>query len=408
MKYDITSKEYKELPRLLVVTSNPPSIVTAVGITLRNLLREYPRERLTIISGAYETKDLLMRGHAGGLLDVPHILVHPWRLNVRGVYRLVRWLSVIKIIVQTTITAMRRASRDTTILAVPYGGRFGSELFVGAYFAHRLSGAPLVIYEMDEWRASLVGALNERIPLVLERLFHRRIVREARTVWAMSDQMAEEFRARFGIKAKVLPGCVEVDKFARGRHGERAHSDEFRLLFTGSVSTPQAGAIRGVLRTIQSDPDDRTLLVIYSSQSVDELARQGITGPKLRIERSVAPEKMPDILATADALLLPFSFDEQQRPIVSTSLPSKIADYLASGVPVLVHAPPDATITRMAISEGWAEVVDEPSMERLADALRRLANDKSLRKRLVANALRIARARHDLATRRAEFIASIK
>ncbi len=107
-------------------------------------------------------------------------------------------------------------------------------------------------------------------------------------------------------------------------------------------------------------------------------------------------------------LLLPFSFDEQQRTVVSTSLPTKTADYLASGVPVLVHAPPYATITHLASSEGWADVVDEPSIERLATALRRLANDKSLRKRLVENALRIARARYDLATRRAEFIASIK
>jgi glycosyltransferase involved in cell wall biosynthesis len=315
---------------------------------------------------------------------------------------------VLKIVVQTTISATRLASRDTTILATPYGGRFGSELFVGAYLAHRLSGAPLVIYEMDEWRASLVGALNERIPLMLEKFFHRRIARAARTVWVISDQMAEEFCARFSIKAKVLPGCVEVDKFARGRHGGRTHRDEFRLLYTGSISTPQAGAIRNVLRMIQSDPDDRTSLVIYSSQSVDELARQGISGPKLRIERSVAPEKVPDILATADALLLPFSFDEQQRAVVSTSLPAKSAGYLASGVPVLVHAPPYATITRLARSEGWAEVVDEPSIERLASALRRLANDKSLRRRLVENALRIARARYDLATRRAEFIASIR
>jgi glycosyltransferase involved in cell wall biosynthesis len=176
----------------------------------------------------------------------------------------------------------------------------------------------------------------------------------------------------------------------------------------GSISTPQAGAIRNVLRMIQSELEDRTSLIIYSTQSADELARYGIAGAKLRIEHSVAPEKVPDILATADALLLPFSFNEQQRAIVSTSVPSKTADYLASGVPVLVHAPPYATITRLATSEGWAEVVAEPSMERLADALRRLANDKSLRKRLVENALRVARRRYDLATCRAEFIDSIR
>ncbi len=224
-------------------TGYPPSTVLGGAIILRNLLREYPRERLTIITGAHEMQYLLKHGYTDGLLNAPHIVVRDWRLNVRGVYLLLRWLSSIKIRVQTTISAVRCASSDTTILAVPYGGVFGSELFVAAYFAHRLTGAPLVVYDMDEWRASLVGSLNERIPLALEKFFHRRIARAARTVWAMSDQMTEEFRTRFGIEAKVLPSLIEVDKFARGRHCERAHSDKFRLLYTGSISTPQDVAL---------------------------------------------------------------------------------------------------------------------------------------------------------------------
>ncbi len=376
---------------------------------MRKLLGRFPQDRLTIMTSAYNMENLSNRGYAGGLLDVPHIVVHPWRSSLRGTHRLLRCLSVAKIMVGTAVSAALRARRDTTILALPYGAEYGSELFVSAYLAHKLSGAPLVVYEMDEWRASLVGGgINAHISEALEKLFHQRILRAARKVWVMSDQMAEDLSARFGVKAEELPSCIEVDKFARHRHGERANHEEFRIVFTGSVYTPQSGAIRNVLEAIRSRSDVNPSLVIYSSQSEDEITRQGIAGPRLRVERSVPYEKVPELFTDADALLLPFSFDEDQKSVVSTSLPSKSVEYLASGVPVIVHAPPYSTVARLARDEGWAEVVDKPDVGQLGDALARLANDEPLRKRLVTNALRVARSRYDLVRRRREFVASLR
>lgn len=376
---------------------------------MRNLLREYPRKLLTVVTSDYEVRDLRRRGYADGLLDAPYVLVSTWRLNVRGLHRLLRLLNAAKIMVPTAIRLAWRASGDATILAVPYGAEYGSELFVAAYLAHRLSGAPLVVYEMDEWRSSLVGGgINGLISRTLERLFHRHILRSARTTWTMSEQMAKKLHGRFGVETKVLPACVEVDRYARGHQGQRASQGEFRLLFTGSIYTPQAGAIRNVLRAIQTMPDTQASLIIYSSQSEEEIAQQGVTGSRLSVERAVPIEEIPDVLATADALLLPFSFDNHQQAVVSTSLPSKTADYLASGVPILVHAPPYATVTRLARDGSWAAIVDVPSDEHLVAALRRLAKDEPFRKQLVRSALHIARSNYDLPTRRAEFVDSIR
>lgn len=409
MKEGGTPGRHEELPKLLVVTGYPPSTAFGGGIVLRDLLRGYPRGRLTVVTSDYETRNVVRRGHADGLLDVPHVLIRTWRLNVRGAHRVLRLLNVVKILVPTALGLAWRARRGATILAVPYGAEFGSELFVAAYLAHRLSRVPLVVYEMDEWRASLVQeGINGRISRTLEKLFHHRVLRAARKVWVMSDPMAVDLGVRFGVEAEALPSCVEVSEFDRGRQGERVDSDELRLLYTGSIYGPQAGAIRNVLEAIRATPDLRASLIVYTSQSPDEIARQGLIGPNLRVERSVSAEELPDVLAKADALLLPFSFDEQQRAVVSTSLPSKTAGYLASGVPVLVHAPPYATITRLACREGWAEIVDEPGTEGLAAALRSLASNEPLRKRLVANALRAARERYDLATRRPQFLASLQ
>jgi glycosyltransferase involved in cell wall biosynthesis len=332
-------------------------------------------------------------------------MVRPGRSRVRGLRRLLCFLDALKI-PGLAIHAARRARSNTVILVQPWGGELGTELSVAAYLAHRLSGAPFIVFEMDEWRAAAVRHLWHL--RMLERLFHGRLLRAASTVWVISDQMAELFRTRFGVDSRVLPGCVEVDAYSRRRPGQRVHQDRFRLLYTGAVYGAQASAIRLVLRAIQAHPEKRITLVLYTHESVEELAAQGISGPGLQVEQAVPFERMPDVLATADALLLPLSFDKAHQEIVSTSLPSKIGDYLASGVPVLVLAPPYATITRLARDEGWAEIVDEPCPDHLICALDRLANDEDRRVELGSKARTIAYSRHDLAKRRSEFVSALK
>jgi glycosyltransferase involved in cell wall biosynthesis len=148
--------------------------------------------------------------------------------------------------------------------------------------------------------------------------------------------------------------------------------------------------------------------VIHTSDTAQALAARGVVGDRVRIERPVAQTAMPATLQQADALLLPFSFSAEQRDVVSTSFPTKTADYLASGVPVLVHAPAQATIAQMAAAEGWGLVVSEPCEASLARALERLAGDVELRRRLATRARAVAGARHDIRLRATEFVQSLR
>ena len=92
--------------------------------------------------------------------------------------------------------------------------------------------------------------------------------------------------------------------------------------------------------------------------------------------------------------------------MIRTALPGKTAEYMVSGTPILVHAPPYAYISRYAREAGWGYVVDSPDPDRLAEAIRRLLSDFSLRTRLTEAAYREASANLDLsliAARYAEY-----
>ncbi len=80
-----------------------------------------------------------------------------------------------------------------------------------------------------------------------------------------------------------------------------------------------------------------------------------------------------------------------------------MGEYLASGRPVLAHAPADSYVTWNLREHGCGIVVDEPDASKLADAIRRLMDDGELRRRLTENA-RVRAVDFSVETARAGFL----
>lgn len=92
--------------------------------------------------------------------------------------------------------------------------------------------------------------------------------------------------------------------------------------------------------------------------------------------------------ANADALLVAMGFGEEDRLIESTSFKSKLADYLASGLPVIVWGPEYCTAVRHARREKFAGIVTSADPRAVVAAARTLAQDPKLAAALVENGIR--------------------
>jgi glycosyltransferase involved in cell wall biosynthesis len=92
----------------------------------------------------------------------------------------------------------------------------------------------------------------------------------------------------------------------------------------------------------------------------------------------------------ADVLFLPLAFHSTIQEVLRTSAPGKLAEYLASGRPILVHAPAETFIAGHFRSHRAGIVVDTPDPQRLAGALRDIAGDAALRDSLRSSALALA------------------
>lgn len=386
---------------LVLVCEYPPSTDLGGGLILRRLLEGFPGPLAIVASRTTAGRTGVDAGRA---VPARTVLLHLWQARRKGLRRLVHELNLLRI--PAFAATIRRAARGGTVLAVPTPGDLGPELFLAAFFACLCKGPRLVVYELDEWEAT-VRHWGGASRFLLARLLHRPVLRAAGTVWAVGPQMAEVLRARSGRDVEVLPGLIDLDDFARAREIAGAGAAApLRVVFLGAVYGPQADAIADVARAVERCRVPAQL-VLYTHATREQLAGLGIAGPALVVEPYAPQERLPPILAGATVLLLPYSFREDMREVVSTSLPTKLAEYLASGTPVLVHAPPYATTAQLARAEGWGAVTASRDVDELARTIEQVATDAACRAELSARALAVARERHDLRSLTPRFYASL-
>jgi hypothetical protein len=88
---------------------------------------------------------------------------------------------------------------------------------------------------------------------------------------------------------------------------------------------------------------------------------------------------------------------------VETAFPSKIADYLAAGKPILVLGPKYSSLVRYAREQGFAEIVEEFSSSTLARTIRKIAVSPVDRETLAAKGAEVLLANHDIGAQRRRF-----
>jgi glycosyltransferase involved in cell wall biosynthesis len=126
---------------------------------------------------------------------------------------------------------------------------------------------------------------------------------------------------------------------------------------------------------------------------MEDARREGINQRNIELRGLV---KSSQLLRTfrdeADVLFVPMSFDIDERPNMEIGFPSKLTDYTAVGVPLLIYGPAYCSAVRWALENpGVAEVVNVEGTDALQQVITRLSRDPALRKALGARALAVGR-----------------
>jgi glycosyltransferase involved in cell wall biosynthesis len=135
-------------------------------------------------------------------------------------------------------------------------------------------------------------------------------------------------------------------------------------------------------------------LHLYIPQLIESIKKlaQGKKNIKLL---SANQSEMPKIQSSATLLFLPLSWNTKSPDIIATATPGKFTDYLASGRPMLVHAPDYAYVSKYTKENQLGLVVDKNDVQLLADTIRNFFKYPSVGQRYINNALKIFYQNHD-------------
>ena len=148
-------------------------------------------------------------------------------------------------------------------------------------------------------------------------------------------------------------------------------------------------------------------LHLYTPVSSATFKQEGI-GPPTVIHPYVAPPEVHQVQREADIIVLQLGFESPFAPLLATASPSKYAELLACGRPMLVHAPRGSFVARYTEMHECGVVVDTLDPARLVEAIRRIRSDDALRRRLVSNARARAASDFSLGTARAQLVALLE
>ncbi len=275
-----------------------------------------------------------------------------------------------------------------------------------AYLASRRAGVPFYPYYFDYYSHQFAAPEERVLAQAVERLF----IRRAATVISTNEVLSEELRRRYGVGSRVLHNPCDLEEF-EARAGARDFNEdegdagerrEVRIVYTGAVYDAHFDAFRNLLRAVETLGRPEVKLHLYTAQSPAELAAEGVSGPIVFHEHQHV-SAMPAVQRRADVLFLPLAFASPYPVLVRTSATSKLGEYLASGRPILGHAPAGSFVSWYLREHDCGVVVDENDSGQVADALAALLDDRRLRARVGEHARRRAALDFDLTKVRAAF-----
>ena|GEM_PF-338919 len=264
------------------------------------------------------------------------------------------------------------------------------------YLASRCLGIPFYAYLFDYY--SFQWALP--MQCFHARYVERIVLRSAAGVIVPNAGLGEEYRRRYGVKAVIIHNPCD-DEVVEDLHIDWPASPAgIRLVYTGQVWDAHFDALRNLIDALEYLNRNDIALHIYSGQRPEEMKLGHLDGAPVIFHHHVPAKQAVQVQRRADILFLPLAFHSPYPEVIDTSLPSKTGEYLASGRPVLVHAPASSIVSRYFKQYECGVVVDERDPVQLALAIRRLIQDAELRARCVRNARRCARTDFSLATAR--------
>jgi glycosyltransferase involved in cell wall biosynthesis len=364
----------RSLPRLLYVSDVPIEASYHGSALLHRLLEGYPAKDLVAVEHKY-CRSWPERRLANVRYEV---LSMPWQriLTTRFHAAATSLLMLTGGLHERRLYRLMADFRPQAVLTVGHGFLW----MAAANFAER-NRLPLHLIVHDDWPR--VARVVKTARSWLDRRFGD-VYRRAASRLCVSPYMVEEYERRYGAKGSVLYPSRGPDTptFDTAPNSNRRQNRPFTVAFAGTLNTPEHVRQLAVLSRLLATMRGRLLL--FGPFSHDALVTNGVsegsivTGGLLR-----SAELIHRLRDEADVLFVPASFATEEIEAFALNFPSKLTDYTAAALALLIWGPKNSSAVRWASSKPeTAAVVTSPNAAVMERMLEKLACDTKWRQRL--------------------------
>jgi hypothetical protein len=257
-----------------------------------------------------------------------------------------------------------------------------------AFLAAQRLGIPFYAYMFDDYATHCVPTVQRRYTWSLTPF----LVQHAAGIAVPNQFLSDIYQRRYGIAPIIIPNPVDV---ADTPPAPPVLGRPVRLVYTGMIYDAQLDALLSILAALRNWNGPPVELHVYSPTDRRMLAAQGIREPAI-LHAPVSLAESIHLQQTADILLLPLAFRSSIPEVINTSSPGKMGELLASGRPVLVHAPAESYVSWYVRTHRCGAVADSQDTSLVRHTLSRLIGDERWRQELVRRAW--MQARRDFAS----------
>lgn len=426
----------KQLPRILIF-SRPFNYSTGGGITLTNLFKGWPVEKIAGIYVAYGNEilttdicktyyqlgeeehkwefpfNILKRTYPSGLRSATNKIDKPDSTAKKGLKLLashyleeiLKWFGFSHCISKITLSPRLKewfSEYQPEVLYMQVSTR------EGIAFADLLVDylkIPSAIHMMDDWPSTISenGLFKNFWKDRIDREF-RQLLDKIDLHLSISDAMSEEYLKRYQKKFTAFHNPVEISGYTmKSKRGIRKNA--FQVLYVGRIGTANKDSIVffATIMSQLSSEKHRIEMDIYT-KDIDLPSLKMLSNYKnVTIHPPVPHDLIPELLMEYDLLLLPLNFTESGLRFAKFSIPTKASEYMLSGTPILVFAPAETAISSFFAQNNCGYCVTDQIRAEIEKALKLLINNKEYGERISRNALNLARAKFDAGVVRARF-----
>ena len=295
-----------------------------------------------------------------------------------------------------------KRNRVRVIVTIAHG-----HFFVAAALVSWVCRLPLVLIVHDDWVAAELQT-SLVLKYFCESLF-RAVAKRAAHIYAVTPYMGEMLSEKYGVSSEVQMPAIEPAASADSLGAYAKDDDEsLRIIYAGTLTGATDDSFKLLLELVKSEKlreygIKAWELLLFVMATPEQAQAAGWEHERIKFQGWVSQAELKAALATADILFLPFSFREEERFATAQAFPSKTADYLNSGKPILIFAPPYSSLVRYAQQFGFAEIVGEPDQEQLARSIARIWTSAEYRNELGVKSRAALSANHDINKQRTDF-----